>query len=458
MFTLGSDIGELDNKFVPAPKFRPSPSPCSEASLEYNPTRCRDLLQDQLFSLPDWWMGLNHSSELLPNPQSKLRSQCLSQHSRTSNETVNTGVGPSSVDREDLIPSPSIEAKTEDFLELWNKQSIEKVLKLEDTENQSTRKWSKTARKNEDQISLAPTAQCPWALKLGEYSNREESWIKQNVSSNSGSRCPRDKWLSCPWYKKDPLKYSGCAKYKLLRIKDVKQHINRRHMKPSVYCDVCFEVFPRDAERISHIQKRSCTRKVNSELDGLSEKQRRRLNQNANHGKNDVERWYYMWDTIFPGEQKPLSPYLSSGRQELLPLLRSFWNKKHQQIIRKVLQESQRELEPETIQNIMDAIFDRFEAESLHQECDTNEHFGDESSEASDSKRQSPNASNCTTQDDLPSQQNISDYGMLCEPTEQQPRQEFNCASEYMSRCDPNMFFGFGFERNLAPYSLRYSL
>ncbi|KAI1802937.1 hypothetical protein F4811DRAFT_526977 [Daldinia bambusicola] len=430
VFTLGSNIGEFDYQYVPTLEFRPSSSSCSEVSLEHSPNGYHDTLLTQVNGPVDSWMNSDCSSELQPNPQPNLEYPYFPQHTRTLNETVNTDNAPSGVAEGDPKPIPSIEIKNEGCLDIYNERITGESPKLKDTDIQHSRERSESMRKHEYQWSPVPLAQ-PSCAPNSKDSSREEYWVKQDAPSNSGSRCPGKRWLTCPWYKKDPLKYSGCAKYKLLRIKDVKQHICRRHTNPSTY----------------YMRDRSCTPSTESELDGLSEKQRRKLNQNANRGRNDVERWYCMWDTIFPGEPRPLSPYLSSGRQELLPLLRSFWNEKHQHIIRKVLQESRRRLEPETIQGIMDAVFDRFEAESSHQESDTNEDSGDESSATSNPKRLSP-----VTFDGI-----TTDYGVLCEPAEQQPRYEPNYASELISRSDPNIYFGIELGNNLDQYSLRYS-
>ncbi|KAI1466460.1 uncharacterized protein F4812DRAFT_434115 [Daldinia caldariorum] len=441
VFTLGPDIGEFGYQYVPTLEFKLSPSSCSEESLEHNPDGYHELLQKQIDGLPDGWMSLDCSPESLPNSQPRLSCPCFPQHTCTSNGTVNTGNAPSSVAREDSTPIPSIEIKADDFLDLYNERITGNSLKLDGTEVQHSRERSEAMRKHEDQWSPAPLAQPLCESNSEEDSNREGSWAKQDAPSDNGSRCSRKRWLACPWYKKDPLKHSGCAKYKLLRIKDVKQHICRRHTNPSTY----------------YIRGRSCTPSTESELDGLSEKQRRKLNQNANRGRNDVERWYCMWDTIFPSEPRPLSPYLSSGRQELLPLLRSFWNEKHQHIIRKALQESHRRLEPETIQNIMDAVFDRFESESSYQESDTNEDSGDESSETSNPKKQSPAIVDGIAQDNLPSKLGDTDYGILYESTERQAGHEPNCASEYLNRSQADMYFGIGLGNNLDQYSLRYS-
>ncbi|CAI4217554.1 unnamed protein product [Parascedosporium putredinis] len=45
--------------------------------------------------------------------------------------------------------------------------------------------------------------------------------------------------FACPFYRHDPFKYTSCLSYSLRRIKDVKQHIYRKHGPPLYYCAPC---------------------------------------------------------------------------------------------------------------------------------------------------------------------------------------------------------------------------
>ncbi|XXH00068.1 hypothetical protein Hte_006410 [Hypoxylon texense] len=155
------------------------------------------------------------------------------------------------------------------------------------------------------------------------------------------SQCsPNKRRLACPWYKRDPLKNQDCARFKLQRVKDVKQHIYRKHVQ---------------------YNEGSGTK---PRPDEISEDHRRELNENANRGKTDAEQWLNIWDTIFPGEPHPRSPYLGNGQEEVLTLLRNLWEKRRAEITASVLVSSQPStVSPAVIQRMMDSIFDRFEAE-----------------------------------------------------------------------------------------------
>ncbi|KAI1655577.1 hypothetical protein F4813DRAFT_155999 [Daldinia decipiens] len=440
--------GEFGYNHVPEFTHKCSPSPNLEAILARNLSEYDCPFQEKLGLPYNGSISLDQLPSLLPDSKSRAESPCFSQNKRTINEATKTdkplyGIG------KYLAPLSPVKGQT-NSIPKKEEYSADKHTGLESLENPSTGRLHGVERNYEDQHftigvgrrGVSP-AQLIRPLDSGEDPNEKVAQSKQSIQSDKDGGCPRKRWLACLWYKKDPLKYSSCAKYKLLRIKDVKQHTYRRHMKPDIYCSVCFKVFSKEKERDRHMQKKLCTPRSEPEFDGLSEQQRKELNQSANRGKDDVERWYCMWDTIFPSERRPLLPYLGVGRQELLPLLRSFWNQRHQDIIRNVLQRpSQRKVEPKMVQNVMDTIFDRFEAESLTWDSYPNEHSGDESSENGNSQTQSPGISNDVTIGDSPPQQDITDYGTLYEPSGYQPGLESNLPLEPMSENDFDQYLG----------------
>ncbi|KAI0095675.1 hypothetical protein F4776DRAFT_677395 [Hypoxylon sp. NC0597] len=216
-----------------------------------------------------------------------------------------------------------------------------------------------------------------------EYHN--DSVVGEDCQSATNTHSVRNqvhqekKWFACLWYQKDPWKYRDCAKYELRRIKDVKQHAGRKHMKPDIYCPVCFELFKKANERDEHIQKKSCDSKPDPEFDGITEQQRKELNQKANRGKNEAEQWYYMWDTIFPNAVRPPSPYLGNDRGQLLPVLRKFWTKRGAEIISGVQALLPPKFDPQITQQIVEVIFKGLEMELSNWTSALDEHLGDSS-------------------------------------------------------------------------------
>ncbi|OTA61251.1 hypothetical protein K449DRAFT_395933 [Hypoxylon sp. EC38] len=209
--------------------------------------------------------------------------------------------------------------------------------------------------------------------------NSEDHQSATNIHPIDSQAHHGKRLFACPWYKKDPWKYRDCGKYELRRIKDVKQHANRKHMKPDIYCPVCFQLFKKASERDEHIQKKSCDSKPNPEFDGLTEQQRKELNQKANRGKNEAEQWYYMWDTIFPNAVRPPSPYLGDDRGELLSVLRNFWEKRGAKIISGIQALLPPKFDPQITQQIVNVIFAGLEMELSNWTSALNDHLGDSS-------------------------------------------------------------------------------
>ncbi|KAI0897857.1 hypothetical protein F4806DRAFT_507635 [Annulohypoxylon nitens] len=217
------------------------------------------------------------------------------------------------------------------------------------------------AASTEPRMSISSLASEDW--KVEEFLECGKPRLATNAQPLSSQIESSKKSWACPWYKKDSLKYHTCSKYKLQRIKDVKQHTWRKHMKPDYYCPVCYIVFSTSDERDGHVQKKSCDSQPKPEFDGITDELRKELNQPANRGKNEREQWYIMWDTIFPGVTRPQSPYIGNAWESLVPLLRHVWNERRQEIIHKS-HRSLSDLDPEITPRIVDDFLDFLEEES----------------------------------------------------------------------------------------------
>ncbi|KAI1342190.1 hypothetical protein F5Y15DRAFT_334139 [Xylariaceae sp. FL0016] len=178
------------------------------------------------------------------------------------------------------------------------------------------------------------------------------------------NRSTGDHVLACPFYKKDAHKYRACRKFKLLRMKDVKQHVHRKHMKPACYCPICFETFATVGKRDEHITKRDCQSRPQPYFEGVSEHQRRQLNHYPGRTRPILEQWYDMWEVIFPTETRPMSPYIGDGQEEMMPLIRSLWTKGRHDIVKHALEECQTSsrMEHELIFQVIENVFNQLEA------------------------------------------------------------------------------------------------
>ncbi|KAK3386428.1 hypothetical protein B0H63DRAFT_136532 [Podospora didyma] len=139
--------------------------------------------------------------------------------------------------------------------------------------------------------------------------------------------------LACPFHKLDPAKYGiqhgnsgGSGKKHRYRscmgpgfksIQRLKEHLKRVHSP--VQCERCYEVFP-GTDRAMCLTKLAEHAKMDipcnlgdpSLKEGLGEaqwavldKQNRKKNQEVHR----VEKWFEIWDVVFPGTERPKSPW-----------------------------------------------------------------------------------------------------------------------------------------------------
>lgn len=84
---------------------------------------------------------------------------------------------------------------------------------------------------------------------------------------------PQGRYWACPFYSSNPIRHATCLAYKLGRVADVRQHIERKH-----------------AEEAGE-----------GEIEKMKSKNDR--------GTTNVERWYALWILFFPGQARPATPY-----------------------------------------------------------------------------------------------------------------------------------------------------
>ncbi|KAI0103745.1 hypothetical protein GGR51DRAFT_524377 [Nemania sp. FL0031] len=203
---------------------------------------------------------------------------------------------------------------------------------------------------------------------------RSSSKANESIMSESSGHSGRKKVLGCPFYKHNPQRHNNCNKYRLHRIKDVKQHIYRHHCKPEIYCPCCFQNFGSSGERDSHIRGNGCVLKEVPDFDGtISENQRKRLKRNGSRGASIEEQWTDLWSVIFPDTKPPRSPYIEGDQAELISYLRNYWDNNAGEIIERSLREQETEFQTlATIKRIVDIILDNLETKPADWDLSTN--------------------------------------------------------------------------------------
>lgn len=171
--------------------------------------------------------------------------------------------------------------------------------------------------------------------------------------------------FACPFQKFDPHKYHKCLKYRLNRIKDVKQHIYRQHTQQPYYCARCYEIFTTRDDRDEHSRRADCKTRHPPRFEGINDDQRNELKKSSPRGKPLQEQWFEVWEVVFPGCQRPQSAFIGNYVEEMVPLLRNLWNEKSAEIISSVVDTrgERNEVNSGLLADIMGSVFDLFEAE-----------------------------------------------------------------------------------------------
>jgi hypothetical protein len=99
--------------------------------------------------------------------------------------------------------------------------------------------------------------------------------MNQHERSGDGSddHHSQGRLWACPFYVSNPIRHAACMAYKLGRVPDVRQHIERKHA---------------DEAGKGEIEK---------------------MKNKKDRGTTNVERWYDLWTLFFPGEARPAMPY-----------------------------------------------------------------------------------------------------------------------------------------------------
>ncbi|KAK0643211.1 hypothetical protein B0T16DRAFT_415513 [Cercophora newfieldiana] len=150
--------------------------------------------------------------------------------------------------------------------------------------------------------------------------------------------------LACPFYRFNPRNYHDCRGFTLRRVKDVKQHIARKHThtalpnseEPRQNHDTAThnthqqDLSPHHAWSLRH--------GADNPLLVITGEQKKKLKSYLGRGKPIQEQWYEIWNILFPGRDRPQSIYLHStnnSRGEHLRMLRRVWETHRDEIFSK---------------------------------------------------------------------------------------------------------------------------
>ncbi|CAG9981157.1 unnamed protein product [Clonostachys byssicola] len=132
--------------------------------------------------------------------------------------------------------------------------------------------------------------------------------------------------LACPYYIAKPEKYykSCLLGHSLQSIEDVIGHLIQHHKEPP-YCPICRREFDSPWVRDQHVRTRTCTIQNSGKVDGVNERQRRKLRKRDQVRLGEEKRWTRVWHTVFPELALPESPYLYKGVDVAVAMMRDYW-------------------------------------------------------------------------------------------------------------------------------------
>jgi len=144
--------------------------------------------------------------------------------------------------------------------------------------------------------------------------------------------------FACVFFKRDPVRYHACGKAGQKRIRDVKQHLRRKHYDP-FYCSRCWLTFSSEHHRDEHTRAQDCDLLPEQNRDQLSWEQIMALGKKVNHKLSPSLQWFSVWDIIFPGRPRPASPFIDPELSEQLSSFRNYYSLRGPDIIFAALSE-----------------------------------------------------------------------------------------------------------------------
>jgi hypothetical protein len=211
-----------------------------------------------------------------------------------------------------------------------------------------------TTSASSDRVSLISTAESIHR-KSSKRQRASRSTAGDNENNGSGSdRDPslnkqrevegdeEDRTLACPFFRRNPIRHMDCLNRKLSRIRDIRQHILRRHKLPTNYCPTCYQTFSTVRARDIHIRSRTCERRNTTPDDFIDDFTEELLNRRVKRQAGVENQWFSIWDALFPDEPRPEDPYgpfLRSIAEEIMGVMRNFWKAEFPDFVREYLRE-----------------------------------------------------------------------------------------------------------------------
>ncbi|KAI0129759.1 hypothetical protein BJ170DRAFT_286568 [Xylariales sp. AK1849] len=168
--------------------------------------------------------------------------------------------------------------------------------------------------------------------------------------------------FACHYYKRYPSAHISCLGYHFKKLKDVNQHLNRCHRGPAIHCPTCGTEFATEPAMNGHIVSRTCQRR-DFIFQGMTRGQVQDIAKILNSRRSDEDRWFMVWDVLFPGHLRPDSPYRTDLANEVTLDLQKFYQSEEcQPILWSILDDDRTGQTPADIIRSLDRVVEAFRA------------------------------------------------------------------------------------------------
>lgn len=142
----------------------------------------------------------------------------------------------------------------------------------------------------------------------------------------------------CPFYIRNRQTHRTClTRYRLRNMEDVREHLWAIHRQP-LFCPVCGQTFSKSVDCNGHIRSRTCNPQILLPIfEGVTISQIQELARQDELPLSMENRWLAMWNTIFPGEERPLSWFHTTDEELRVHALRRIWDLHRHSIVESFL-------------------------------------------------------------------------------------------------------------------------
>lgn len=213
--------------------------------------------------------------------------------------------------------------------------------------------------------SASTTQHKPSRVKRQAPSRKREDDEDADEADPRGGKKPKftnpgePRTFACPYYKLNPVKHHKCASLTLSRIRDVKQHLVRRHLQP-LFCFICGVEVQKQADQAEHMGLQTCTRPSwFSHPEGITPDQRTQLSSRVKKTDSERDQWFSVWTTIFPDLSQPDSPFVCEPHAEAIGLVCRFFRDHVPRVVKEVVSSSTAgQVPPGSEQIVTDLVLD----------------------------------------------------------------------------------------------------